>query len=77
LRTRLHERTSGGYAHVAGRLDALGSRVVVGAREVGGGLDDGRHVTAEADQFVSRQDAIAERVEQVDGEALKRASEGG
>jgi hypothetical protein len=36
-------------------------------------LDDGRHIAPEADQLVNGNDAIAERIEEVEGKALQGA----
>ena len=45
-------------------------------REVGRGADDGRHVTAEADQLVHGHDSVSERIQEIEREALQGASEG-
>jgi len=46
-------------------------------REVRCRLDNGWHVTTEADQLVHGHDSVSERVQEVEREALQGAPEGG
>jgi hypothetical protein len=60
-------------AHDAGRPRPLCAREVIGAREVGRRLDDGRHVAPEAHKLVYRDHAILKGIEEIEGKALQGA----